>query len=249
MLLEKLRAILRHKGFKLYTRPFELNIVGLRSNSINPNRFDDEIHVFYKTNMFDWNYHVFKATTDPGTFWLHNPMNEQGTAILAEGQYEGAYMLGLHRGLYKALVQRRPVNILRDYDRDAKLDFLNGTKAQGIFGINIHRANSSGTTMTVDKNSAGCQVFENAEVFDQFILLCERHSQLYGNVFTYSLIDFRAVRRETFRRIALAAGVSGLVAVGIFSYINSDRLNTIAEEIGETFIEIFKSKQTKTNEI
>jgi hypothetical protein len=97
MVLQKLRAILKHKGFKLYKRPYELNIVGLRSESTIPNRFDDEIHVFYKTSPIKWNYHVFKATTDPGTFWLKQPMQPQGTAILSEGQFVGAYHLGLHR--------------------------------------------------------------------------------------------------------------------------------------------------------
>ena len=98
---------------------------------------------------------MYKATTDPGTFLLRNPMQEQGTAILAQGQYVNAYELGLHRGQYEALVQQKPLTIIRDYDRDAKLDFSNGTKTTGYYGINIHRANRTGTTKTVDKNSAG----------------------------------------------------------------------------------------------
>lgn len=242
MVLQKLRAILRHKKFKLYTRPYELNIVGLRSASTLPNRFDDEIHVFYKINPMTWNYHIFKATTDPGTFWLRNPMQTQGTAILAEGQYVNAYALGLHRGLYKALVQQKPVTIIRDYDRDAKLDFYNGTKTTGMYGINIHRANKIGTTKTVDKNSAGCQVFENADSFEQFMLLCERHRKKYGNQFTYTLIDFRAVKRETYRRIALSTGLFGLIALAWFAFAKSEKLKSIAEEIGETFSKLFKSK-------
>lgn len=249
MVLGKLKGILRHKGFRLYTRPYELNIVGLRSASTIPNRFDDEIHVFYKVDQKKWNYHVFKATTDPGTFWLRNPMHEQGTAILAEGQYVNGYALGLHRGKYKALVQYKPLTIIRDYDRDAKLDFYNGTKTKGLFGINIHRANRTGTTKTVDKNSAGCQVFENAEAFEQFLLLCERQRQMYGNRFTYTLLDFRAVKRATFRRIALSAGVLGLIALGCIGYLESEKLKTIAQQIGETFSELFKSKQDQTNEI
>ena len=120
MVLGKLRAILRHKKYQLFTRPYELNIVGMRGNSTEPNRFDDEIHVFYKVSPLKWNYHVYKATTDPGTFWLRNPMQEQGTAILAQGQYVNAYALGLHRGQYEALVQQKPLTIIRDYDRDAK---------------------------------------------------------------------------------------------------------------------------------
>jgi hypothetical protein len=89
-MLNKIKALLRFKRFKLFTRPYELNIVGLRSKSIFPNRFDDELHVFYKINPVNWEYHIFKITTDPGTFWLKNPMQPQGTAILAEGQYQNA---------------------------------------------------------------------------------------------------------------------------------------------------------------
>ena len=240
MVLGKLRAILRHKKFKLYTRPYELNIVGLRGNSTIPNRFDDEIHVFYKVSALKWNYHVYKATTDPGTFWLENPMQEQGTAILSEGQYVNAYSLGLHRGEYKALVEQKPLTIIRDYDRNAKLDFFNGTKTTGQYGINIHRANRTGTTRTVDKYSAGCQVFENAEAFQQFLLLCDHHNHLYGNHFTYTLIDFRAVKRETYRRIAISSGIVGLIALGYLAFTGSEKLKTIAEEIGETFSNLFK---------
>lgn len=242
MVLQKLKAILRHKGFKLYTRPYELNIVGMRSSSTIPNQFDDEIHVFYKVNLTKWNYHVFNATTDPGTFWLRNPMQPQGTAILAQGQYINAYALGLHRGQYTALIQQKPVTVIRDYDRDASLDFYNGTKAEGLFGINIHRANRTGTTLTVDRNSAGCQVFENAESFEQFLLLCQRHRQNYGNQFTYTLIDFRAVRRETFRRIALSAGVLGVLALIWYVFTKDETQKPIVEEIRETFNELFKRK-------
>lgn len=244
MILKKLRAILKHKNFKLNTRPYELNIVGLRSESTIPNRFDDEIHVFYKVSPIKWNYHVFKATTDPGTFWLRNPMQEQGTAILAQGQYVNAYGLGLHRGQYLALVQKKPVAVIRDYDRNATLDFYNGTKTNGMYGINIHRANKTGTTKTVDKNSAGCQVFENAELFAQFLALCVRHRQRYGNDFTYTLIDFRAVKRETYRRIAIGTGIVGLLALGYVLYSGSDKLKNIAEQISESFNQLFK---TKTN--
>lgn len=243
MVLQKLRAILRHKKFKLNTRPYELNIVGLRSASTIPNRFDDEIHVFYKVNKFKWNYHVYKATTDPGTFWLKQPLQPQGTAILSEGQYVDAYQLGLHRGQYKALVQRKPVTIIRDYDRDAVLDFYNGTKNKGLYGINIHRANRTGTTKSVDKNSAGCQVFENADAFQLFILMCERHRKLYGNAFTYTLIDFRAVKRETRRRIAYGAGIIGLLALGYIAYAGGDKLKNIAEQISETFTHLFKKQE------
>jgi hypothetical protein len=217
-MLSKVKSILRRKGFRVFTRPYELNIVGIRSKNTHSNRFDDEIHAFYKTSPLKWNYHVYKATTDPGTFWLENPMEAKGTAILAQGQYADAYAIGLHRGEYPALVQVKPVTILRDYDRNAVLDFLNGKKDTGEFGINIHRASAIGKTKYIDKYSAGCQVFENAEYFKQFMALTERHRELYGNHFTYTLIDFRAVRRESIRRVILGAFTLGIGLAAYYEY-------------------------------
>ena len=192
-----IQTVLQKKGYRIFLRPFELNIVGVRSDATRPNAFDDTIYVFFNNSEGKLVEHKFQATTDPGTYWLKNPMNPQGTAILKEGQYINTYGLGLHRGKYMALVQKRPVTVLRDYDRNAVLDFLNGTPDTGLFGINIHRASESGTAKVVEHYSAGCQVFANATDYLLFMTLCERHKQLYGNQFTYTLIDERALSRES----------------------------------------------------
>ncbi|MFZ6014468.1 MAG: hypothetical protein ACOYXT_29280 [Bacteroidota bacterium] len=213
-MLSRIKGILRGLNYKLYTRPYQLNIVGLRSKSVQSNSFDDEIHVFYTTPEGKWNYHVYPATTDPGTFWLNNPSYPQGTAILAQGQYIDAYSLGKHRGLYEAMVQVKPVTVIRDYDRDAVLDFDNGTKETGNFGINIHRAESKGSTKVINKYSAGCQVFKNARDFEAFIKLCKHHAALYGNTFSYTLIDFRALRRITLKRVVTATTILATMALG-----------------------------------
>lgn len=213
-MLGRIKSILKQNGYALYTEPYRLNIVGLRSESIVPNRFDDEIHVFYTKSDGSWNYHIWPATTDPGTFWLNNPVYEQGTAILAQGQYQNSYAIGKHKGLYEVLVQTKPVTVIRDYDRDALLDFYNGEKQTGNFGINIHRAESTGTTKQINKYSAGCQVFQNAYDFEQFMVLCEQHRKLYGNSFTYALVDFRSMRRVTIKRVVTALSVSAAMALG-----------------------------------
>jgi hypothetical protein len=222
-MLQRIRALLKYKGYNVFTRPYELNIVGLRNRNTKPNSFDDELHVFYKTTPLHWEYHVFRITTDPGTFWLENPMQPQGTAILAEGQYIKAYAMGLHRGQYKALVQVKPITIMRDYDRKAMLDFYNGKKQSGMYGINIHRANATGTTKTIDKYSAGCQVFANANDFAAFLKLCDKHEKLYGNQFTYTLIDFRSWQRQTFRRIAAVLGMLTTLGVGTHYYFKKNK--------------------------
>ena len=213
-MLSRVKAILRDYGFVLYTKPYQLNIVGLRGQSTVPNSFDDEIHVFYTKPDGNWNYHIYPATTDPGTYWLNNPMYEQGTAILSQGQYVDSYALGMHKGKYEALVQVKPITVIRDYDRNAVLDFNNGRKQTGIFGVNIHRAESNGTTKFIGKYSAGCQVFQNAEDFAEFMSLAHQHDKLYGNKFTYTLVDFRALRRVAWRRVLAASTVTACLAIG-----------------------------------
>lgn len=217
-MLSLVKTISKQKNYVLYTKPYQLNIWGFRNKETKANRFDDEIHVFYKTNAFNWEYHIFKATTDPGTYWLYQPMMPQGTAILAEGQYRDTYALGLHRGKYMALTQAlRPVTVIRDYNRNSTLDFFNGKRFTGFFGINIHRAMIRGTTLYVDNHSAGCQVFANASDFYFFIQLCEKHRSLYGNKFTYTLVDWRAARRANARRLLLGSLTAG--GLGLTSYL------------------------------
>lgn len=196
MSLSNIQAALLAKGYHEFNRPFELNIVGIRADSTSPNLFDDSINLYYKTTDGNWQLHQFPATTDPGTYWLENPLNPQGTAILKAGQYIGSHTIGMHRGKYEALVQQRPVTVIREYDRKAVLDLLNGQEDTGLFGINIHHAQAEGITKYVDKFSAGCQVFANIADFTLFMQLCYRHRGLYGNIFTYTLIDERSLSRE-----------------------------------------------------
>lgn len=220
-MLALIKSMLRQNGYKLFTRPYELNIVGVRNNSTISNRFDDALIVFYRAlvnGIYRWQVERFAITTDPGTYWLNNPSYESGTAILKPGQYRNAYEIGLHRGQYEALVQRRPVKILRDYDRDAVLDFFNGTEYSGLFGINIHRALSEGTTLTIDRYSAGCQVFADAEDFSLFMQMCRKHAELYGNAFTYTLFDHRAEKRAARLYTLFGLGfvaASTIVGVGL----------------------------------
>ncbi|MBI3133629.1 MAG: hypothetical protein HYZ14_03040 [Bacteroidetes bacterium] len=202
----------------IYREPFKLNIWGIRSKNEEPNKFDDELHVFFntsKTRIAKWAYFVFKCTTDPGTYWLRNPLHPQGTAMLAPGQYVDTYQIDLHLGKYKALCQRlQKVNVYRDYNRNAILDFNNGKLYSGMFGVNIHRAKRTGTTYEVESHSAGCQVFQKAVEFEIFMKLCEAHRKLYGNRFTYTLIDQRMEFKATMRRAAIGLAVVTILTLG-----------------------------------
>ncbi|WP_282088275.1 hypothetical protein [Aquimarina algiphila] len=210
-MLSKSLQILRSKGYEVYKEPYRLNIVGYRSRFVRSNQFDDEIHAFYTNDKRKWVYHIFKATTDPGQYWLENPMHPQGTAFLKKGQYINSHSIGLHRGVYKALVQRNEVHVIRDYQRKGLFKwFESGVQDTGKFGINIHRARKQGTTKVIDDFSAGCLVFANAEDFNRFMNISKEHQKRYGNKFTVTLVDFRDERRRRLSKIAwgsvLAAG-------------------------------------------
>jgi hypothetical protein len=194
--IKGLIKVLKDKNYVIYDKPNQLNIVGVRSNSVIPNKFDDFIYVFFKDAKNDWKGYSYPATTDTGTYWLKNPMNSGGTALLKEGQYVDAYQNGYHKGQYPALVQAKPVTVFRDYNRDAILDFNNGKESTGQFGINIHRASASSPSDAVDKWSAGCQVFQSPSDFQEFMGLVKTHQNTYGNKFTYTLIDERAYNRK-----------------------------------------------------
>jgi hypothetical protein len=187
-MVTQIAEALRQKDYLLFIRPFELNIVGERSQNATANSFDDKMHVFYKTEDDAWMYHCYPCTTDPGTYWLNSPMNEEGTAILVPGQYLNCYSIGLHKQKYEALRQVRPITVVRDHDRNSILDFDSAKKDTGIFGVNIHRASAWGTTKCIDKYSAGCQVFQNADDFAAFMAMCHQHAKRYDNSFTYTLL-------------------------------------------------------------
>ena len=131
---------------------------------------------------------IFPITTDPGLYWRENPMNLKGTAVLKEGQYRGMWKIGKHQGKYEALKQVKPCTVLRDANKDGKIDFT-GEEDTGLFGINHHRAGSHSTR--VDKWSAGCQVQPNRTLYDIEMALFKASAKEWGNSFTYTLIHER----------------------------------------------------------
>jgi hypothetical protein len=177
-----------YKVFEIDTKPFNLNIIGIRNDNRIPNSFDDFIVVIWK-NKGQWSFNIHEATTDPGLYYLNHPLNPTGTAILKEGQYLDCYQLGLHQGKYKALVELLPLTVIRDFDKDNYLSFNSGREETGLFGINIHRANLTGKTINVNQWSAGCQVFADSIQFQKFISICEKAEKYWGKLFTYTLIN------------------------------------------------------------
>lgn len=177
-----------HRVFEKDHKPYNLNIVGIRSSNAKPNAFDDHLTCFYKYQG-KWHFHVYPATTDPGLYYLNNPINVSGTAILKPGQYRRCHQLGLHRGRYQALKQIGAMTVYRDNDRDGKFDLQSSKTQSGIFGINIHRASSHTTSRQVDRWSAGCQVVASPVDFKHFMDLCRKAAAKWGSGFTYTLLS------------------------------------------------------------
>jgi hypothetical protein len=197
---ENIKSYFQAQEYKFFDTPdrkLNLNVIGVRRDNQGTNTFDDFILVMYREEelMVSKRYQV---TTDPGKYWLLNPLNPKGTAILKPGQYRGTWQLGKHQGKYEALVQRKPVKVYRDNNKDEVLDYNSMTTMvdEGYFGINIHRSNPYDQSYTVNKWSAGCQVFKKVEDYNKFIKLCKDSAKIYGNSFTYTLIEEKDLRKH-----------------------------------------------------
>ena len=176
-------------GHVVFTRgKWNLNLIGVRKANRKANQFDDEFHLIFKDDRNQWNDVSLACTTDPGLYWLHNPMRSAGTAILKAGQYRGAYEIGLHRGRYPALVQRKPVKVFRDRNRNDVLDMDPNTEIEGLFGINIHHA-GFGDSHRVEKWSAGCTVIQSITSWEILMSIVRKSADLWGDRFTYTLLE------------------------------------------------------------
>jgi hypothetical protein len=202
----------KSQGFFFDERPYKLNIIGVRNpKNTSPEKFEDEIAYFYYDDNGNINGKVVPATTSPSVYFLENPMVSSGAAILKQGQYKDAYSIGLHRGLYEALVQSKPVEVIRDKDRNAIINFLAPTQ-KGLFGINIHRATiGKDDTSVIGWDSAGCQTFQNIPDFNDMMKMAKKSRDLYGNTFTYTLID----QKQVYTNYTMVAGLAIAIALYI----------------------------------
>jgi hypothetical protein len=189
---EQVEAAVKAKGYVYFedtnNKGFDVNIIGIRNAATGQkvtNAFDDLITVSYKDETGAWKYYEWPATTDPGKKGVMEYHNTAGVARLVEGQYRGSHGIGLHQGKYEALKQAKNVKVYRDPNRDLTYD---ETKiAEGVFGINIHKAGADSTY--VENWSEGCQVFKRSADFEEFMKICRKARDKHGNSFTYTLIE------------------------------------------------------------
>ena len=189
MSVEYLQGVIEGMGYSFFTKGnYNVNIIGVRNPNLVANSFDDTMICAYKV-AGQWVLKEWQITTDAGTYWLENPLNVKGCALLVPNQYRGVYKIDKHRNKYYALCQRNgEVEVYRDDTKDQILNFDDATKQWGYFGINIHRSNPYSESTSVDKWSAGCQVFKKVDDFNEFMTICNKAREEWSNSFTYTLI-------------------------------------------------------------
>lgn len=186
--VEKIISAMKRLGYVVFEGEYDLNIVGVRTNDLQANTFNDWICIFHKRKNGVWAFYAFQATTDPGVYWRENPMNVKGVAILMPGQYQKMWKDGEHKG-YPAFQQNTPVIVARDNDGDNVLEIDPNNLDQGMFGINGHHASYKAYSTYVDKWSAGCQVWADIDDHNFAMVLAKRQAAAgLGDEFTYTLL-------------------------------------------------------------
>lgn len=205
-------------GYSIDKRPNKLNVIGVRnSKATSQDKFDDLLAYFTYDDKGNLVGKVVAGTTDPSTYFLKTPMNVKGAAILKSGQYKDAYAIGLHRGQYEALVQVKPVTVIRDSDRNAYINYFAPTQT-GLYGINIHKSTKGKSNEDIiDRDSAGCQVFRNIPDFMDMMRLAQTSRKKYGNTFTYTLIDERDTLKFRNTTLSFIVGL-GLLTLATYIY-------------------------------
>jgi hypothetical protein len=192
---EQIEKTVKAKGYRWFedtsNKGYDVNIVGVRNNAPSvadkvTNVFDDCLTISYKDESGNWQFYCWMGTCDPGKKGVQQFHNKKGVARLVPGQYRGVWKIDLHQGKYEALCQRLGnVTVWRDANKD--LIFEEKVTDTGMFGINIHKAGQDSTW--VENWSEGCQVFKRVKDFDEFMKICKKASKIWGNKFSYTLLE------------------------------------------------------------
>jgi len=190
---KQILAVMESKGYAVFkddSKPFNLNMIGIRSKDMTPDVYNDRLIYLWKY-AGQWSLFSVPVTVDAGLYWLLNPMTSKGTALVKAGQYRGVWKLGKHRGKYTALVQKKPITVIRDGDSDAQIDLDSGSEETGFYGINHHRAGISvpKKEAKIAKYSAGCIVTSHPNVYEIEINLLKQAADFWGNSFTFTLLN------------------------------------------------------------
>lgn len=189
-------------GYKLEESKGYPNLFGIRSKNQGTDQFDDKIGAIVFVDNSPKLF-MYDGTTDPGLYYLKNPMRKEGTAILIPGQYINCFKVGTHKG-YRAYEQIGNMTYIRDNNKDKYLDMVSkGSNGmfKGNIKSNLHRASQYKKSKLVDKWSAACQVVADPKEYSVLLGLGVDASSIYGleNKFNYTLFreeDFISTTKD-----------------------------------------------------
>lgn len=188
---------LGHKVFEDNSKPYNLNIVGIRNTDPVFDKYNCKLALFWKDHKTgEWHYMEMPFTTYPGEYYtIQKHLNPLGVLIMAEGQHRGCYKLRKHRGLYDALCQDGgPVRVYRDKNRDKVYDMDPKKTYLGSYGANIHCAENPDDGISrrlwewIATSSAGCQVVPDVPAYIEARKWWYEARKYWGDSFTYTLI-------------------------------------------------------------
>jgi len=182
--------------YQVFRGKDELNIIyveGMNTdgnlNADEPNHFNDVRMIIGFADGVPIVLDKWQATTEPGFHYTDNPMNPNGAARIAFGQYR-SWQVGIH-GMsepHEALVQVDYVKVYRDYNRDM---IRTGDRIDdGLFGINQHHGYDHPVN-DIHTASAGCLVGRTRAGHNQFMKMIkgDRCYQIDRNfIFTTAII-------------------------------------------------------------
>jgi hypothetical protein len=191
---EEIAVTMQLKGFPVHSHkePWMLNIIGIRSNDQTPETFDDAI-IFFRYDGLKWDWMQCDGTTDPGLYYLKNPLRSDGTIIMMPGHYPNLYKRGHHKS-EEAFRQIGSAMYIRDNNKDGYLDLAlmnvpgKPFVADNVY-TNLHDAHEQYKLEKIGKYSAGCQVVADSDEFD--IALSWGNDQVKHcgvNKFNYTLL-------------------------------------------------------------
>ncbi|UFX83226.1 hypothetical protein [Candidatus Absconditicoccus praedator] len=176
--LDILMNVLDKKGYKIFTQKYIPNIIGVRDIQ-NIDCFDDVLILFYFDENSQPSYQEYSITTLPGMYYLKNPPNTEGTAVLKEGQYLDLYRLGIHKQaiskrinkiFYKYLLSiflkpfERKIYLSNSFMANKLEETINNLNSshkaliQNIDEIPVYRENNRSGELKFEKNGFGTEI-------------------------------------------------------------------------------------------
>lgn len=179
-LADKIVAYCLSQNYKLSKESGHKNIVYAEGMLPNGTLNSDDFNCWNDSRLviefFNGNPKIvgaWEATTEPGRYYTVHPMNPQGVARIAFGQYQ-AWQVGTHghSSPHEALVQTGgSVTVFRDLNQDGK---RTGDRTEtGLFGINQHWGGDSPKN-DIGRWSAGCLVGRTRDGHREFMAILKR---------------------------------------------------------------------------